>query len=359
VGRHSASKKNKRLQCNVLLGLGVHAIEYEGKKIIILHHAVGDPQSSQAGVTIYRELVLFVEGVKNYELLKKFCTALLSQEQKTHDKVVSIYRWMSSKGFGGGFWKKSCMKMARPLESVVLPVKLKKQLIDDMQQFLAETTERFYFTHGIPYKRSYLLHGSPGSGKSSLIMAIAGYFKRNLCLMQPATPDMTDQSFSACVSSCPRDSIIVLEDIDALFDHNRKKKEASYLTFSGILNALDGIASPTAQIFILTTNHPERLDPALIRSGRVDMHLYFPKATKEQLRKIYLNFYPEENELAEKFSALVLGAFPSSLSMASIQNHFIRNMCKSAESPLNIDGLQKQVNASRETASNGTENMFF
>eukprot|EP00494_Astrolonche_serrata_P026731 UN26994 len=119
---------------------------------------------------------------------------------------------MSSRGLGGGFWKKSCMKMARPLESVVLPEKLKQSLIKDMKQFLSEQTCDFYFKHGIPYKRSYLFHGTPGSGKSSLIMAIAGYFKRNVCLMQPATPTMTDQGFAACVSSCPRDSLIILED---------------------------------------------------------------------------------------------------------------------------------------------------
>lgn len=357
-GKRATSKR----QCKVLLGMGVHAINFEKEEFIILHHALGKPKPGNGGLpSMYREVVLFTKGKKQWRKLKKFCMTLLEKDEASHDKVVSIYRWVSSRGLGGGFWKKSCMKMARPMDSVVLPEKLKKTLIDDLHMFLSETTDRFYFNHGIPYKRSYLFHGSPGSGKSSFIMAIAGTFKRNLCLMQPATPNMTDQTFSSCVSSCPKDSIIVLEDIDALFDIHRNSKKETHLTFSGILNSLDGIASPTAQIFILTTNYPDKLDPALIRSGRVDMHLHFPKASEEQLIKIFKNFYPEAEEgFAEKFAKNVLQSFSNhGVSMAAIQQHFIRNMCAPAKDALNIDNLKKQVTNSREAkASEDRGNMF-
>merc|ERR1711964_917123 len=205
---------------------------------------------------------------------------VLAQDRKTYEQVLSIYRWQG--GHGRGYWTKSGMKMARPLTSVVLPAKVKKMVMNDIEQFLSVDTHKFYFKHGIPYKRSYLFRGPPGAGKTSFIQGLAGHFKRNLCILQPSTKDMTDDQFALCVQSAPKDSIVVLEDVDSLFTNHREKKNLCPLTFSGVLNALDGICSPSAQIIIMTTNHPERLDPALIRAGRVDMHVRFTKATKEQ-----------------------------------------------------------------------------
>merc|ERR1712113_706228 len=159
-----------------------------------------------------------------------------------------------------------------------------------------------YFKHGIPYKRSYLFHGVPGSGKSSLIQALAAKYERNLAFLQPTHPKMTDEAFKTCIQSAPANSLIVLEDIDALFNKDRSKKVHSCpLTFSGLLNGLDGVGNPDGQIFIMTTNFVDRLDSALIRSGRVDLHIEFPLATNEQLRKMFLLFYPERKEMAQLF----------------------------------------------------------
>merc|ERR1712154_686549 len=104
------------------------------------------------------------------------------------------------------------------------------------------------------------------------------------------------------IQSAPANSLIVLEDIDALFNKDRSKKVHSCpLTFSGLLNGLDGVGNPDGQIFIMTTNYVDRLDSALIRSGRVDLHIEFPLATDEQLAKMFLLFYPESKEMAHSF----------------------------------------------------------
>merc|ERR1712113_777885 len=146
-----------------------------------------------------------------------------------------------------------------------------------------------YFKHGIPYKRSYLFYGVPGSGKSSLIQALAAKYDRNLAFLQPTHPKMTDEAFKTCIQSAPANSLIVLEDIDALFNKDRSKKSADCpLTFSGLLNGLDGVGNPDGQIFIMTTNYVDRLDSALIRSGRVDLHIEFPLATDEQLANMFV-----------------------------------------------------------------------
>lgn len=69
------------------------------------------------------------------------------------------------------------------------------------------------------------------------------------------------------------------------------QNQTTRLTFAGILNALDGIAAQTGRLLFMTTNHKERLDPALIRPGRIDYQLQFEEATQQQVRLLFINFY--------------------------------------------------------------------
>jgi len=144
---------------------------------------------------------------------------------------------------------------------------------------------------------------------------------------------MTDDSFKSCIQNAPGSCMIVLEDIDALFNKDRSKKHRDCpLTFTGLLNGLDGIGNPDGQIFVLTTNFVERLDNALIRSGRVDVHVHFPSATDEQLAEMFSLFYPKEaDQLASKFVENLRKSFPTGLCMATVQQHFIMNMGVKAE----------------------------
>ena len=128
-------------------------------------------------------------------------------------------------------------------------------MVGDLSSFLSKESFQFYNKHGIPYKRSYLFYGVPGAGKTSLLTAIAGKFKRNLCIMQPTDPRVTDDSLAEAIKEAPSRSIIVLEDVDALFGKNRDTKNPKMnISFSGLLNALDGVSNPDGQVFVLTTN---------------------------------------------------------------------------------------------------------
>jgi len=210
---------------------------------------------------------------------------------------------------------------------VILPTKTWNYVMGDFERFLDEKSIAWYFKHGIPYKRSYLFYGVPGSGKTSLIQALAAKYDRQLAFVQPSHPKMTDESFKSCIQSAPANSLIVLEDIDALFNKDRSKKnQACPLTFSGLLNGLDGVGNPDGQIFIMTTNFVDRLDSALIRSGRVDLHVEFPLATDEQLQKMFLLFYPDSKDNATEFVTQIRKYFKSGVSMAAVQQHFIQNM---------------------------------
>lgn len=120
---------------------------------------------------------------------------------------------------------------------------------------------------GIPFRRGYLLYGYPGTGKSSFIRALAGELKVHLCLVSLNDKNMTDEDLNSLLNNAPPRSILLLEDVDAAFAQRDNGETASRVTFSGLLNALDGVGSQEGKILFMTTNKINLLDPALIRPG--------------------------------------------------------------------------------------------
>jgi len=296
-----------------------------------LHQTLGNVVGTDCGPKLYKSLVLLAPGKASLPVIQSFVNHLLAQADQTEEHKFTCYRWHVQYQY----WRHEETAVARPIQSVVLPAAIKDKLLDDLDDFVARGTARWYREHGIPYKRSYLLFGVPGAGKTSLIQAIAGRYKRNLAILQPSHPEMTDDSLKAAVQRVPHRSIIVLEDVDALFEAGRTKSSGnkSSLTFSGVLNALDGVGGCAGQIFVLTTNHRERLDPALIRNGRVDLHIEFTHAGYEQMKGLFLSFYREASEqLADAFAkglTELLGE--RKVSAAQLQHYFIMMRKESAE----------------------------
>merc|ERR1719473_1940821 len=281
-----------------------------------------------------KSLVLFSPDESGgIAVIRSFADHLLAVADETSAHTFTCYRWHVQYKY----WRREETATARPLESVVLPEATKAKLIEDLDDFVSAGTRKWYSDHGIPYKRSLLLHGSPGAGKTSLIQALAGRYKRNLAVLTPSHPEMDDDGLKAAVQRVPHKSIIVLEDVDAIFGEGRSKREGdkSSLTFSGVLNALDGVGRCAGQIFILTTNHREKLDPALIRNGRVDCHVEFTDADADQAAELFRQFYPQAAPaLAEAFADALfklLKERETSVSMAALQHYFILKRKASAE----------------------------
>jgi len=120
---------------------------------------------------------------------------------------------------------------------------------------------------------------------------------------------------------------MVLEDIDSAFsgrDRSTEKGFQSSITISGLLNALDGVVASEGRIIFMTTNHPEKLDAALIRPGRVDVKEYLGWATPYQIQQMFLRFYGGSEEMADEFvSAISSSGRP--VSTAFLQGIFISN----------------------------------
>ncbi|NWS79614.1 BCS1 protein, partial [Toxostoma redivivum] len=222
----------------------------------------------------------------------------------------------------------------RPLSSVVLDKGVSERLVQDVKEFI--NNPKWYNERGkapvwwIPYRRGYLLYGPPGCGKSSFITALAGELEYSICLLSLSDHSLSDDRLNHLLSVAPQQSIILLEDVDAAFVSRDLAAEnpAVYqgmgrLTFSGLLNALDGVASTEARIVFMTTNYVDRLDPALVRPGRVDLKQYVGHCSHWQLTCMFQRFYPEQPPAAAQQFAEQALAVSKQISAAQVQGHFM------------------------------------
>jgi chaperone BCS1 len=333
--------EEKSRGCTFSLGLGTFTINHEGESIHFIHAYHGKPVM---GPTYFTTLVLLMKGTTKLDVLKSFVDKVHAWDNQVTNTSFTVYAFNTQ----NQCWNRSIVKRKRTIESVILPADLKQQLLDDVDNFLGKETARWYMTHCIPYKRSYLLYGPPGTGKTSTITALASYTDRNVAYLHVSDPKMTDAILKKSLQSVPSKSIVVLEDVDALFGADRTKLENIPLSFSGLLNALDGIGGKDASIFVLTTNHIDRLDPALIRPGRVDMQIEYPPViTDEQIEQMFKQFYPQaEAGLSATFLDRVIQVRNNfkHMSTAALQQYFIVHRTSSAK-----DAVEWVLGASTET----------
>ena len=182
----------------------------------------------------------------------------------------------------------------RLLETVYLPKKQKDALINDLNKFFKDETKKRYQKLGINYKRTYLFEGVPGSGKTSFIIALASHYDATLCFITFG-PKFTDNNFLTIMRNIievtekkNKKTFLIIEDIDCIFKERKSHDEQrTNITFSGLLNGLDGIATQENIICFITTNYKSNLDSALLRPGRIDYIMKFDYAIKEQVTDIY------------------------------------------------------------------------
>jgi hypothetical protein len=214
-------------------------------------------------------------------------------------------------------------KKPRSLASVVLDNTLSQDMIKDARKFLE--SGQWYENLGIPYRRGYLLYGPPGCGKTSFCQVLAGALRLDICMLSLSNRGMDDNNLASLLREAPARSMVMLEDVDAVFTNRELQKsagDAAGITFSGLLNAIDGVASQEGRIFIMTTNHIEKLDPALIRPGRCDVKVMVCNASRDQLAAMFLRFFPGRDDDARRFA----GRLPAGeLSMAQIQGHLVEH----------------------------------
>lgn len=222
-----------------------------------------------------------------------------------------------------GAWRRSTAAARRPLGSVILADGVLDALLADVRQFTE--TQAWYADRGIPYRRGYLLHGPPGCGKSSLIRALAGALSVDIYVINLSSKVLNDELLAELMRDVPYHSFLLFEDVDSIFQSEvGSESGANYdlvptcaITFGGLLNAIDGVASQEGRLLFLTTNYPERLHPSLVRPGRIDRRVEIGLCTRPQAHRMFARFYPKAApELAAAFAAALPDA---ALSMAQLQ----------------------------------------
>ena len=217
-------------------------------------------------------------------------------------------------------------------------------LINDLKKFQESSQE--YVNRGIRYKRGYLFYGPPGNGKSKTIIALATALHKSICTINVAT---SLKSLIASIYDAPKNSILVVEDIDKFLEgkHDEDqyndsdlpsyKDRASPKIIGNLLNILDGPYTRSGQIVIFTTNYPEKVEPALLRAGRMDVKVLFDNPDKDQCRKMFKLFFKSVDSSIE--NDIITKLVDDNRSMAEVQELMLKY-------DNNLNGLCQELNIS-------------
>jgi len=280
---------------------------------------------------IRMENVASVSGFASPSFLKTFVQHCREEYLKSIRDKISVFEH-TQEGGAGGRWKMLKARTPRSLSTIIMDEETKADLVGDIESFLAPGAQRWHANRGIPYRRGYLLYGPPGTGKSSLCMALAGRFELDMYILSLSSID--GRALRNLFSELPLRCLILLEDVDAvgiarsnnrqqvsqdgkdggddqtsegppvpLGRHARNRgaqqmqlqQEAEQqqqgpggrLALSDLLNTLDGVVSQEGRVLMMTTNHIEHLDPALVRAGRADRKIELPNATKDVAYRMF------------------------------------------------------------------------
>ncbi|KAJ0817055.1 putative AAA+ ATPase domain, ATPase, AAA-type, core, AAA-type ATPase domain-containing protein [Helianthus annuus] len=228
----------------------------------------------------------------------------------------------------GSQWSHVVFEHPASFQTLAMDPVMKQEIIDDLTTF--SNGEEFYNRIGRAWKRGYLLYGPPGTGKSTMIAAMANFLCYDIYDLElTAVKDNTELRRLLIETSSK--SIIVIEDIDCSMDlTGQRKKEVkeeeeesdpkkpmkppeneaktSKVTLSGLLNFVDGLWSACGgdRLIVFTTNHVEKLDPALIRRGRMDKHIELSYCGFEAFKVLAKNYLCiQTHDLFERISELL------------------------------------------------------
>ena len=149
-----------------------------------------------------------------------------------------------------------------------------------------------------------MIYGPPGTGKTSIIRSLASVLDCDLYVL-PITKNMLDADFVGAFSHIgdneDKERIIVIEDIDTLFDERKKGDQDNGITIQSFLNCLDGFTCIEGTMLFITANKPEVLDYAMMRSCRIDNKIELGYADKYQTEQMFNKFLPDQGDNFKEF----------------------------------------------------------
>lgn len=331
----SSSTQAKRLKANsvkdgqsLVLTMDDHeeiTDEYKGEKVWWISSK--KPASRQT-ISLYKEDEKRYFKLKFHKKNRDLVTNSYLKYVLDEGKAISVKErqrklYTNNKGDGGGYryrggrmWSGVVFEHPSTFDTLAMDPNKKQEIIDDLETF--SKSKDYYAKIGKAWKRGYLLYGPPGTGKSSMIAAMANFLQYDVYDLElTAVKDNTE--LRKLLIDTTSKSIIVIEDIDCSLDltgQRKPKKEKekdekvekdiikeelkkageekkqSEVTLSGLLNFIDGLWSAIGgeRLIVFTTNFVEKLDPALIRRGRMDKHIELSYCCFESFKVLANNY---------------------------------------------------------------------
>jgi chaperone BCS1 len=287
---------------------GIFFMRHAGRRLV---GWVAREKLSQGG---YQEIICFQAWRSNQQYFAAIIEQARAEYLQKHESKIAVYVPC------GTDWYLAHRKGRRTLDSVCMANGIGERLVNDARAFRAK--KAWYAANGIPYRRGYLLQGPPGNGKTSLAMVLATELQ--LPIYVANLNNFSDDGQLIMAFSRLPQCVLLIEDIDAMVT-DRGTEKSLKITFSGLLNALDGVSANDGRYLMMTTNHASQLDPALIRPGRADVTFHIADSNGSQQQEMYRRFFG--NELgAEHFAEACKG---KPLSMAALQGMLLTSLTAS------------------------------
>lgn len=279
-------------------------LKYDGKRLLVTKNKEKNDKVQNVKDRYFS--VFTIEGFKAKDYIDRLLADALADHYKDLEdnsiEILTNSQW--------GEWRRSNRITVKPLDNVIINSELKELIINDLEDF--EKTKDWYVNLGIPYKRAYCFYGPPGTGKTSLSLSIAAKMKRDVyCLNLNSLEN--DADLCKTFSFIAPNSVLLIEDMDKIFSGRESINHK--ISFSALLNCLDGALYKQGTITIITTNHLDKLDEALIREGRVDLKVPIDNPTYFEISEYLSLFYDKS----------VLMIDTPDISMSKVQEICLRN----------------------------------
>jgi DNA polymerase III delta prime subunit len=359
----------------IITGKHYFSFVFKGKRIFVV-------------MTVPDNVVMYTIGHCSGKVLGdvvKHIVELYEQELRELSKEnVVVYRPNMDSNFLVEPWVVDAVKPKRECESVCLDNGIMQMLIHDVETFLG--AKELYREKRQTYQRGFLLHGPPGTGKTSSIFVLASKFDKSICKLDShRTPNTV--SYTYLFNNLPSNGMLVIEDIDAFscvrrndpIEKKQKQNEAREMwecrfdnffpspstfpqtteavpttkvtmenpdlnRFPELINAMDGLATVTdenGRLFFLTANDKEKIDPAIGRGGRIDKSVEYRNLSWHQAVELTASLCTQETIVSiETFLRPLYGALADKkISPADLNSFLLRNGTSLQEAAKYLESL--------------------
>ncbi len=282
-----------------------------------------------------KEITLSCFSWKSFKPIYNIINLAKKEYDRKYFDTITVYshdsydRWVMTKNI-----------KVRSLSNIVLDENILDSIIVKIDNF--KNNFDFYNKIGIPYKITLLFKGPPGTGKSSLSNILAGYYKKNLYVLDPM-----NEMFDKSIKNISANSILLIEDLDRAFTAIRNNKDGNEIVewkpnfnMSKFLNLLDGINIKEGIIVIMTANSTDVFPEALLRSGRIDLELNIGYCTKKMLKQ-YINMFYEKRINKKIIEELANKLYTNNLALSKVQQYLLNYIDEPEKALKNIEKKYK------------------